>query len=193
MDKTVKIHAYPGDAKSGAPLGNLTEDQNITLELAKKNFRLEEELKNSREHLNTIEQLRGSLRQEQEKSAAMAKKMAELEVKVKEFTALDANDLAKKNALLEDEKRKSLEHIKMIEQLRENIRQEQTKAAETEKKAAAVLESKTKELAELEAKLKELPALEAKVKDLQVWQAKAIELTDVLSKISSISALGKAG
>ncbi len=192
MDKTVKIRAYSDDAKCDAPLGNLTEDQNITLELAKKNFRLEEELKNSHEHLNTIEQLRESLRQEQAKSAEMAKKTAELEARIREFSVLDANDLAKKNALLEEEKRKSLEHIKIIAQLRESLRQEQTKAAEMEKQTAA-LESQTKELAALQAKIKELPALEAKVKDMLVWEARAKELSEVLGKISSIAAMGKAG
>ncbi|KAF0202991.1 MAG: hypothetical protein FD173_1887 [Gallionellaceae bacterium] len=192
MDKTVKIRAYTDDAKNDAPRGNLTEDQNITLELAKKNFRLEEELKSSREHLTTIEQLRGSLKQEQAKSAEMAKKTAELEARIRKYSALDANELAKKSALLEDEKRKSLEHIKMIEQLRENLRQEQAKAAEMEKKAA-MWEFKTKELAALEVKVKELPALEAKVKDLLVWEAKAKELSEMLGKISSLAATGKAG
>lgn len=182
MDKTVKIRAYSDGAKSDVQLGNLTEDQNITLELAKKNLRLEEELKNLHEHLNTIEQPRWSLRQEQAKSAEMAKKTAELEARIREFSALDANDLAKKNTLLEEEKRKSLEHIKMIEQLRESLKQERAKAAEMEKKASA-----------LESKTQELPALEAEVKDLQVWQAKAIELSDALGKISSIAAMGKAG
>lgn len=190
MDKTVKIRAYSDDAKSDTPRGNLTEDQNITLELAKKNFRLEEELKSSREHLTTIEQLRESLKQEQAKSAEMAKKSAELEAKIREFSALDANELAKKNTQLEEEKRKSLEHLKMIEQLREGLKQEQAKTAEMEKKAA-VFETKAKELAALEAKVKELPALEAKVKDLVVWEAKAKELSEMLGKISNIAATGK--
>lgn len=170
MDKTVKIRAYTGETKSDAPHGNLTEDQNITLELAKKNFRLEEELKSSREHLNTIEQLKGSLKQEQAKSAEMAKKTAELEAKIREFSAQDANEIAKKNTQLEEEKRKSLEHVKTIELLRESLKQEQAKTAEMEKKAAV---------------------FETKAKDLVVWEAKAKELSEMLGKISNIAATGK--
>ena len=80
-------------------------------------------------------------------------------------------ELAKKNAQLEEEKKKSLEQTKIIEQLREILKQEQAKAAEMAKKMAG-LEVKVKELAELETKVK--------------------ELTELLDKISSIATAGRA-
>ena len=220
MDKTVKIRAYSDDPKNDASRGNLTEDQNNSLELTKKNTQLEEEKNKSLEHIKTIEQLRESLRREQArtadsvktaagpdanalavkdaqleeeksrslenlrtivqlreslkleqaKSAEMAKKMVELDAKVKALAVLEENQFAKKNAQLEEEKRKSLEHIQTIEQLRESLKQEQAKTADMVKMTAE-LEARTKELAELEAKVKDLNGL--------------------LSKISSVAAMGK--
>ena len=122
MEKTVKTRAFPGNAKSAASQGNLTEAQEKTLELAKK------------------------------------------------------------NAQLEEVKGKLLEHLKIIEQLRESLKQEQAKTVEMEKMTAG-LEAKVKELAELEAKVQNSAELEAKVK----------ELTEALGKISGIAAAGKAG
>lgn len=169
MDKTVKVRAYPDDAK---PQSNLTEDQDKMLELVKRNALLEEENKKSPEYLKTIEQLKVSLKQEQIKAAEMEAKTAKLEARVNGLAALEANGAAMKSAQLEEEKKKSLEHLKTIDQLRESLKQEQAKAAEMVKKTT-----------ELETKVKELPALEAKVK----------ELTDILGKISGIAATGKAG
>jgi len=83
----------------------------------------------------------------------------------------NALELVKKTALLEEERKKSLEYQKAIERLQESLKQEQAKTAEMVKKMA-VLEAKVKELTELESKVK--------------------ELTDVLSKISSVTATGKA-
>lgn len=94
----------------------------------------------------------------------------------------NALELVKKTAQLEEEKKKSLEHLKTIEQLQASLKQEQTNTAEMVKKIAG-LEAKVKELSGLETKAKELAALEAKVK----------ELTEVLGKISGIAATGKAG
>lgn len=190
MDKTVKINAYSNDAKSNVSQGNLTEDQNKTLELAKKGSQLEEEKRRSLEHLLTIERLSSSLRQEQAKSVEMTKKTADLEAKVKEFALSGASELVKKNAQLEEEKKTSLEQLKMIEQLRESIKQEQLRSAGMVMKTAE-LESKIKELSVLETRVKEIPALEAKVKELAVWEAKVKELNDALGKISTIAAAGK--
>ncbi|MBI5626010.1 MAG: hypothetical protein HY935_02230 [Nitrosomonadales bacterium] len=94
----------------------------------------------------------------------------------------NALELVKKTAQLEEEKKKSLEHLKTIEQLREILKQEQAKAAEMARKIAG-LEAKVKDSTGPEAKAKEFAALEAKVK----------ELTEVLGKISGIAAAGKAG
>ncbi|MDD5300474.1 MAG: hypothetical protein PHD65_08270 [Gallionella sp.] len=192
MDKTVKVRAYPDDAKSNVPRSNLTEDQDKMVELVKKNALLEEENKKSREYLNTIEQLKESLKQEQVKTAEMAAKTAKLEAKVNDLAALEANDLAMKNAQIEEEKKKSLEHLKTIEQLRESLKQEQAKTAEMVKKTAG-LEAKINELSGLEDKVKAVAELEAKVKELPALEAKVKELTDILGKISGIAATGKAG
>jgi chromosome segregation ATPase len=83
-----------------------------------------------------------------------------------------ALELVKKTAQLEEEKKKSLEYQKSIEQLRETLKQEQAKTAEM-----------TKKMAGLEAKEKEFSELEAKVR----------ELNEVLKKISGIAAAGKSG
>lgn len=134
MDKTVKTSAFSGNAQGAAPQSNLTQAQETSLELAKKNAQLEEEKKKSLEHLKTIEQLRHSLKQEQAKTAEMAMKTAGLEAKIKELTELEA-------------KAKNAGELEAI--------------------------AKVKESAELEAKVKELSA--------------------ALGKISSIAAAGKAG
>ncbi len=93
----------------------------------------------------------------------------------------NALELVKKSAQLEEEKRKSLEYQKTIEQLRDGIRQEQDKATEFANMALG-LEDKLKGLAGLEAKVKQVADLEAKVR----------ELTEVLGKISGIASAGKA-
>jgi DNA repair exonuclease SbcCD ATPase subunit len=93
-----------------------------------------------------------------------------------------ALELAKKNALIAEEKNKLLEHMKTIEQLRESLKQEQANAAEMAKKMTA-LEAKAQSSAELEAQAKKSAELEAKVK----------ELTEALGKISGIASAGKAG
>jgi chromosome segregation ATPase len=99
-------------------------------QLIKKNAELEEEKKRSLEYVKTIKQLRESLKQEQEKSAQMTDRMAELETKVYKLDAVEESHLVRKNAELEEEKKKSLEMVKTIEQLRENLKQELGKSAE---------------------------------------------------------------
>jgi hypothetical protein len=100
-------------------------------QLVKKNTQLEEEKKKSLEYMKTIQQLRESLKQEQDKSAQMSIRMAELDIKVNKLDAVEESQLVKKNALLEEEKKKSLEYMNTIEQLRENLKQELGKSAET--------------------------------------------------------------
>jgi len=192
MDKTIKIRKYSDDAKGDASQSNLTDDQDKILELVKKNALLEEENKKSLEYLKAIEHLRESLKQEQARAAEMVAKTAKLEAKVNDLAALEANDLARKNAQIEEEKKKSLEHLKTIEQLKESLKQEQAKTAEMSSKTV-MLEAKVNELSGLEARVKLLPELEAKVKELPGLEAKVKELTEVLNKISGIAAAGKAG
>jgi len=204
--KTVKIHAYSEDPKSHAPQSNLTEEQAKALELVNKNLQLEEEKKKSFEYKKTIEQLNGSLIQEQARTAEMAKKTLELEAKFKELAALEAGEFVKHNALLEEERKKSLDHLQTIEQLRGSLKQEQEKSAEMVNKMAgieakleakskelSVLEDKVKGLAELEAKVKELAALENKAKEASNLEAKVNELTGALVKIAAIAATVNAG
>lgn len=163
MEKTVKLHAYSEPAKSEVSPGKLADETNISLELAKIKSLLEEEKNKSLELLKTIVQLRESLKQEQAKSA-------DLEAKLNRLAAVEENQLAKKNALLEEEKNRSLEQMRTIDQLRESIKQDHARHAEMEKKAV-----------ELQAKSKEWAVLEAKVKDMSA----------ALGKISMIAAAGK--
>ena len=87
--KTVKIRSFSDDAKNSVPQSNLTGDQSNILELVKKNAQLEEAKVKSLEQAKTIEQLREILKQEQEKAAEMANKMAGLEAKIKELSGLE--------------------------------------------------------------------------------------------------------
>ena len=99
-------------------------------QLVKKNTQLEEEKKKSLEYVKTIKQLRENLKLEQEKSAQTSNRMAELETKVYKLDAVEESQLVRKNAELEEEKKKSHEYVKTIEQLRENLKQELGKSAE---------------------------------------------------------------
>lgn len=198
MDKTVRIRAYSEGAQNAPAKAKPAEGQNGPLELAMKDAQLEEERSRSLDHLRTIVQLRESLKQEQAKSAEMPKKLAELEARVKELTESDANakalleseanKLARKNAQLEDEQNKVLEHARTIAQLRESLQQEQTRIAEMVKKTAEMIERTL----ELEAKAGDSEVLEAKVKELAASEAKVAELTDALGRISSIAATANA-
>ena len=160
MDKTLKLRTYSGDGKSDTAQGNRAKDQDVSLELEKKTALLEEERSKSVELLKTIVQLRESLKQEQTKSA-------ELEAKINKLATVEENQLVKKNAQLEEEKKLSLEYMRTIEQLRESIKQDQAKSAAMADK-----------FGEPEAKTKELEELKAQVKDL----------TGVLGMISRIAA-----
>jgi dsDNA-specific endonuclease/ATPase MutS2 len=124
-------------------------------QLVKKNIQLEGEKKKSLEYMRMIEQLRESTRQEQEKSAEMARKMAEQQAQLNKLTTVEESLLARKNAQLEEEKQKLIEYMKMIEQLRENVRQDQEKKIEMDNKLA-VLEAKVKELSVVLAKISSL-------------------------------------
>lgn len=149
LDKTLKLHAYNDVAQSDAMQDDRAEDKNKSQELAKKDALLEEEKNKSLELLKTIVQLRQSLKDDQVKNSEIVKKASELEAKAKESAALDAEKLARQNAQLEEEKKKSLEYMRMIEQLKDVLRQEQANNAELTRKAA-----------DLKAKLTKLDAVE---------------------------------
>jgi uncharacterized protein YPO0396 len=153
MEKTVKLHAYPSDVKNPAGLGKSVEG--VALELAMKDAQIEEERSRSLEHLKTIVQLRESLKQEQAKNVDMGKKTADLENKVDELVASEANELAKENTQFEEVKNQSLAQLKQIQQLNEELKQEQAKLAEMMSKVneSAALEGKVRELSDAIAKI----------------------------------------
>ncbi len=221
QDKTLKIRAYSEPAKSEEPQGTPAKTQDVSLELEKKNAQLEEEKSKSLELLKTIVQLRESLKHEQVKTSDIVRKAAELEDKSKETAALVAKELEKKTAQLEDETKKAIEQAKVVEQLRESLRQAQAKSADFEakltrlsgveenqlaKKTAQLEEEKKKSLEqartieELREILKEEQAkagvdysaeLEAKTKEVAALQAKVKDLAGMLTKIASIAAMAK--
>jgi len=101
-------------------------------------------------------------------------------------------DLVNKNAQLEEENNKLLEHLRTIEQLRIKYKREQDKTAELLKKTAS-LEAKVSELNELQLKEKDTPELKAKTKKVAELEAKVRKLTEALGKISGIAEVGKSG
>jgi DNA repair exonuclease SbcCD ATPase subunit len=124
-------------------------------QLAKKNAQLEEERKLSLEYMKTIEQLKANLKQELERSSEMLTKMAALEAKINKLGSAEEIQLAKKNAQLEEEKKKSLEHALLIDQLRESIKQDHEK-----------MDKLTKQSDEMEHKVKELSVVLSKIANL---------------------------
>jgi chromosome segregation ATPase len=124
-------------------------------QLVKKNAQLEEEKKKSLEYMKTIEQLRENLKRDQEQLAEVLHKKAELESRVNKMDSVEENQLIKKNTLLEEEKKKSLEYAKLIDQLRENVKEDQEKTAAMAKRTA-----------ELEAKINELSGVLGKISSL---------------------------
>lgn len=124
-------------------------------QLAKKNAQLEEEKKLSLEYMRTIEQLKATLKQEQEKSEEAQKKKTELEAKVNKLDEVEENQLVKKNAQLEEEKKRSSEYAQLVDQLRESIRQDQAKMAGLLKQAEE-FENKIKDMSVILSKIASL-------------------------------------
>jgi polyribonucleotide nucleotidyltransferase len=153
MDKTLKLRAYPDGAMKTAEAGKPADEK--SLELAMKDAQIEEERSRSLEHLKTIVQLRESLKQEQARTAEATLKAGELEARLKDAGSQEAGERAQKVAQLEEEKKRSIEYMRMIEQLRESLSQEQAGVAEMADKLAA-LEARTGEIAVLEARITEL-------------------------------------
>lgn len=138
-------------------------DRFAALELEQKQAQLDEERNKSLELLRNLVQLRESLKQEQARSA-------EQEAKLDKLAALEESQIAKRNAQIEEEKKYSLELMRTIEQLKEQLKQEKSRASEI---AASGVQ--------LEAKIQEITALKAKIKDL----------SGVLGKIASIAEAAK--
>jgi hypothetical protein len=198
MDKTVKIRAYVAGTESAAAQAPNADDKS-SLELAMK-AQLEDERSRSLEHLKTIVQLRESLKLEQGKAAELVNKVGELEAKMQGSSAQETSELAKKSAQLEEEKKRALELMRMIEQLRESIKQEQAKTEVFAKANSLFEEEKKKSLdllkmvEQLRDMLKQEQAKTAEITNKNlVQEARVKELTDVLGKIASIAAVVKAG
>ncbi len=164
MDKTVKLRAYSETDPSDSSPDKSVRDRIAALEVEQKQAQLEEERNKSLDLLKSVVQLRESLKQEQAKSA-------ELEARITRLSALEDSQFAKKSAQFEEEKKKSLELMRTIEQLKESLGAEQAKSSE-------VVNSSL----ELESKIKEISALELKVKDL----------SGVINRISNLAEAAKA-
>lgn len=124
-------------------------------QLIRKNAQLEEEKKRYLEQAKLSEQLRDNLKQEQASHAEMAKKVAELKFKLNKLADVEENQLVKKDTLLDEEKKRSLEYKQTIEQLRESIKKDQVKKAELIDRAE-VLDAKIKELSVVLSKIASL-------------------------------------
>jgi hypothetical protein len=217
MEKTVKIRAYADANKGNLSKTKLSDEKSNSLEIEKKDALLEEEKSRSLEHIKTIVLLRENLKKEQEKNADLSISVFELQAKLNKLSSVEDNQLVKKNTLLEEEKKRSADQLKVIESLRENIKHEQvikTKFAESEADLRAKLNNLTtiednqlvKKNAELEYEKKKSLELSKSVEQLKEnlklaqnksselekkiveQDFKAKELAEMLRKISSISA-----
>lgn len=138
-----------------AKLNRLDEvEQN---QLIRKNAQLEEEQKKYLDQLKINEQLKESLVQEQASHADTVRKTAELKAKLNKLAEVEGNQLVRKDAQLEEEKKKSQEYLQMIEQLRESNKQDQARKIELANKVA-VLDAKVKELSVVLSKISSLAA-----------------------------------
>jgi NAD-dependent SIR2 family protein deacetylase len=215
MDKTVKTFVYSEDGNSQK--SNLADDKINSLELAMKVAQLEDEKSRSLEHLKTIVQLRENLKKEQEKNSDLSKTVTDLHGKLNKLSSVEDNQLVKKNTLLEEERKKTVEQLKVIDLLKENLKLEQHQNAELvtrvddlqgklNKLASVDAEQLFKKNAQLEDEKKKsgeyLKSINELVENLKIEQAKvaemekkialqetkAKELAEVLSTISNIAA-----
>jgi uncharacterized coiled-coil protein SlyX len=95
---TIKMRAYAGKAAGAEAQSNLSEEQNIALDLVKRNAQLQEEKNRSLDHQKTIAQLQECLKEEQSRTAELENALAALEARLKE---LAEQDIASKLAELE--------------------------------------------------------------------------------------------
>ncbi len=82
MDRTLKMRAYtPGASETS----NLTREQELELELAKKAAQLEEEKRKSLETLKVLEHMREVHKNEQARSAELQARLNAAEDRIKEL------------------------------------------------------------------------------------------------------------
>jgi uncharacterized phage infection (PIP) family protein YhgE len=158
MDKTVKIRAYT-DPASGQPASRQKEQD---IELAAREAQLDDERKKSLEQLKTIVQLREALKQEQGRTAELSKRVNELESGLQQVSASSANELARKDALIESEMKKAVDAESKCKALQDQLKQEQAKLANMPDQSR-MLEAKDKELADLKARLQDLSGVLSKI------------------------------
>lgn len=84
MDKTLKMRAY---APPAAEAHNLTREQELDLELAKKAAQLEEERKKALDTLKALEHMREMNKSEQAKSAELQARLVVADTRIKELEA----------------------------------------------------------------------------------------------------------
>jgi chromosome segregation ATPase len=84
MDKTLKMRAY---SASSGDVHNLTREQELELELAKKSGQLEDERRKSLETLNALEHAREARKSEQAKIAEMRALLDAAQARVSELEA----------------------------------------------------------------------------------------------------------
>ena len=187
MERTLKLRAYADAEKNKAPQSRQEKERNIALDLEKKSLLLEEEKNKSLDLLKTIVQLRESLKQEQARSA-------ELDTKLTRLNSVEENQLARKNAQLEEEKAKSQEYLKTIEQLKESLKREEAKLAKLNSVEENELAKKNAQLEEERAKsLEYVKLIDQLREDVKQEQAKSEEMVnkfdELLAKTKSQSEL----
>jgi cysteinyl-tRNA synthetase len=82
MERTLKMRAYKS---SGAESSNLSREQELELDLAKKSAQLEEEKKKSLETLKALEHMREVLKDERAKAEGMQGRLAAAEETIKQL------------------------------------------------------------------------------------------------------------
>lgn len=159
MDKTVKIRAFAESDKGSAPPA---KQSGRDLELVAREQQLEEERNKSLEQLKTIVQLREALKQEQAKAAETGKRVSELEAGLKQLTAASASELARKDAQIDAEMKKTAAAEKQCRELQEQLKQEQVRLSAM-LDHARLLESKDSEIADLQVRMKDLSGALARI------------------------------
>lgn len=210
MDKTLKLRAFAEEAQKKHASDEQAKAAAEASALEKKTAQLEEEQRKSLELFKTIIQMREDLKKEQERAAS-------LEAKLHKLDSVEENQLVRKNAELEDARKKLNEAQKLNEHLRASLEQEGANSAEMAKKLAALesnagdsastaekelvaaikqLEAEKKYSAELKATVEglrenikqDLSGKAAEMEKVRAMEARVAELTAVVEKIVGIAA-----
>lgn len=183
-DKTIKIRAFSPEAPQDLAPAKAAEEKRLAEELAKKTAQVDEEKARSLAHLNTIEQLRDSLKQEQTRSTEAAKRIADLEEKQNKLMDSSKKLVDRQEAKLEELQGKLAEQQTTITGQQAAIASQQAAIDEQQAKFA-VLEAQASgngsKVAELQAHIAEQD------NKLTAQVARIRSLIDALEKVSSIA------